>query len=251
MSYTSTSIRSKWTKNNWLIKHQDLRKHVPSTMLFNKMNLTSMLSDYSIVYFKPTDGSGGFNIVRISKKSQGYETQYKTVTSFHKTMNDLYNYLHRFSNKRSFLLQKGITLARTNGKPFDIRVMVQKTNNGEWVSTAVCTKIGDSRKVATNYNQGGKIDYFHQTMSGAGYNSASIQKIEEKLKQLGVSVGNHFDHYIKGFRELGLDVALDSKGELWILEVNTRPQIYPLKNLQDKELYQRIIYYAKQYGRFT
>ncbi|MGO4373811.1 hypothetical protein AB4Z21_24220 [Paenibacillus sp. MCAF20] len=35
----------------------------------------------------------------------------------------------------------------------------------------------------------------------------------------------------------------------WILEVNTKPQFYPLKKLGDKTMYNRIISYAKQYGR--
>lgn len=98
-------------------------------------------------------------------------------------------------------MQKGIQLAKTKGRPFDIRVMVQKTNQGKWVSTGLFTKIGRPGKVATNYNQG------------------------------------------------GLDVALDSKGKPWILEVNTRPQFYPLKNMKNRKLYQRMVTSGKQYGR--
>jgi hypothetical protein len=48
------------------------------------------------------------------------------------------------------------------------------------------------------------------------------------------------DRNRKGFRELGLDVAIDKRGRFWILEVNTRPQFYPLKHMWNKQLYQRI-----------
>lgn len=157
--------------------------------------------------------------------------------------------LSRFSNKRPYLLQKGIQLAKTNGKLFDIRVMVQKTKKGEWISTAVFAKIGSPGKIATNYNQGGSLGLFQPTLTGAGFHSTSIQSTEEALKQLGVSVAKNFDRHLKGFQELGLDVAVDNKEKLWILEVNTRPQIYPLKYLKDKKLYHRILSYAKQYGR--
>lgn len=250
MNYRSNSIKSKWRKTKWLLQQQNLRKHVPQTMLFNKKNLRSMLSAYATVYFKPTGGAGGFNIIRIQRKPSGYQTQFNTVKSSYSTMDRLYRMLYRFSNQRSFMLQKGIHLARTNGKPFDIRVMVQKTNKGKWVSTAIFTKIGKQGKVATNYHQGGKIGYFKETMSGAGYNKSAIQRSEAGLKRMGVSVGNNFDHHIKGLRELGLDVALDSVGKKWILEVNTRPQFYPLKHMRNKRLYRRILSYAKQYGRF-
>ncbi|WP_256761140.1 YheC/YheD family protein [Cohnella sp. WQ 127256] len=249
MKYKSSSIKSKWLKTKWLLKQPDLRKYVPTTMQFNRANLQAMLSKNSTTYFKPTGGSGGFNIIRITTESKGYKTKLGAVKSYFSNSDQLYHYLNRFSKKRSYLLQKGIHLATTHGDPFDIRVMVQKTNEGKWVSTALFTKIGKPGKVATNYNQGGKVGFFHPTMSGTKYSTASIQRIEAQLKHLGVSVGKNFDRHINGFRELGLDVALDSRGNAWILEVNTRPQFYPLKKMRDQKLYRKIVSYARQYGR--
>ncbi|WP_239615525.1 YheC/YheD family protein [Cohnella mopanensis] len=247
--YRSSTIGSKWTKTKWLLKRQDFQRHIPQTMMFNKHNLTTMLTSHSVVYFKPTNGSGGANIIRIKKRARGYQTQSNSSKAVYSTKDELFNSLKRYSARRPYLLQKGIALAKTSGRPFDIRVMVQKTNAGDWVSTAVFTKIGRPGKVATNYNQGGKIDFFRSTLSAAGYHAASIQRMEAKLKRMGVSAGHCFDRHMKGFRELGLDIALDSEGKPWILEVNTRPQIYPLKHLKDKGLYRRIISFAKQYGR--
>ncbi|OAB44946.1 YheC/YheD family protein [Paenibacillus antarcticus] len=249
-NYRSITIVSKWKKTSWLLTQRNLSKHVPSTRQFQRDNLTSMLSDYSTVFFKPTTGSGGVNIIRIRKVPKGYQTQLEATKSYYSTINALYSKLNQFANKRSYVLQKGIQLATTNGKPFDIRVMVQKTNKGVWHSTAIFTKIGSPGMVATNYNQGGKLGYFNQTMSGSGYNLIKIKQLETELKQLGVKVAKNFDRHMKGFRELGLDVALDSMGKVWILEVNTRPQFYPLKNMKDKALYRRILSYAKAYGRY-
>ena len=247
--YRSSTIVSKWKKTSWLMTQRNLRKHIPRTRLFQRDNLTSMLSDYSTVFFKPTAGSGGANIIRVKKVPRGFQTQLKTVKSHYSTMNALYKKLNRFANKRSYVLQKGIQLARTNGKPFDIRVMVQKTNKGEWRSTGIFTKIGSPGMVATNYNQGGKIGYFNQTVTRSGYSLTEAKRLKTQLKQLGVKVAKNFDRHKRGFRELGLDVALDSRGKLWILEVNTRPQFYPLKNMKDKTMYRRILSYAKAYGR--
>lgn len=249
MTYKSSTIKSKWKKTQWLLKDSHIRPYVPKTMTFSKINLSSMLSSYSTVYFKPTNGSGGVNIVRITKKDGGYQTQHNTVKKNYSTQEKLYTELKRFAGTKKFLLQKGIKLAKTNGKPFDIRVMVQKTNKGNWVSPGLFTKVGNPNKVATNYNQGGSVGYFHKTLAGAGYNDEAIRSMETRLKQLGVSVGHNFDRNYRGFRELGLDVALDNNRRPWILEVNTRPQFYPVKNLKDKTLYNRILSYAKQYGR--
>ncbi|KRF21652.1 YheC/YheD family protein [Paenibacillus sp. Soil787] len=249
MKYKSLSVKSKWIKTKWLVKHRKLRKFIPRTMLFNSKNLNLMLSAFSTIYFKPTGGTGGADIIRIKRKDSGYQIQLKSVKSYYSSRKSLYIKLRRFSKKRSFLLQQGIVLATTKGRPFDVRVMVQKTTKGKWISSAIFTKIGRTGKIATNYHQGGKLGYFFQTMAGAGYKSASIRRKKAKLDRLGCAVGSQFDSYKNGFRELGLDVALDVKGKPWILEVNTRPQFYPLKHMKDKSMYRRILSFSKQYGR--
>lgn len=249
MNYKSTTIKSKWTKTKWLLKNADVRAYVPKTLRFNRRNLSMILSQYPTVYFKPTTGSGGFNIIRIKKQGNGYQIQHNSEKNHCSTLEALYGKLKKHARKRSYLLQKGIHLATVNGNSFDIRVMVQKTNNGIWKSSALFTKIGKRGKVTTNYHQGGQIGYFKNTLSQAGFSYARVKRKEAELKRLGRSVGRIFDRHGSRFRELGLDVALDKTGNAWILEVNTRPQFYPLKHLKDKSMYRRITSYAKQYGR--
>ncbi len=249
MSYKSKSISSKLTKNGWLLKHSRLQSYLPPMKPFNKRNLTAMLNRYSVVYFKPTTGSGGNHITRIRKQAQGFRARSRSKNTFHSSIDSLFRQLNKQASLRPYLLQKGIQLAAANGKPFDIRVMVQKTNKGKWISTALFTKIGKPGVVATNYNQGGKIGFIRPTLSRAGYTADQCSRMEFKLKQMGADVGGCFDQHLRGFRELGLDVALDAARRPWILEVNTRPQFYPLKDMKDKSLYRRIVSYAKQYGR--
>lgn len=251
MKYKSTTIKSKWTKTKWLLKDSYIRSKVPHTLPFNKKNLAAMLDDYTTVFLKPTNGSGGHNIIRIRKTGSGYQTQKNTTTTSYSTATQLYRGLNRIAGTKPFLLQKGIRLAKSKDKPFDIRVMVQKTKEGNWVSTALFTKVGNPKKVATNYNQGGTIGTFSKTMKDADFSSTFTPQLEAKLKRLGVAVGKNFDRNYKGFQELGLDVAIDSNGKAWILEVNTRPQIYPLKALKNKSLYKKILSYGKHYGRFS
>lgn len=248
-TYKSSSIKSKWRKTKWLLQQPAMRPYIPRTRLFTKKNLTSMLSSYRTVFFKPTGGSGGSNIIKIKRISNGYRTQLNRKKTYYPTMNKLYKELSHFANKRSYILQKGIQLATTRGRPFDIRVMVQKTNQGKWISTGLFTKIGRKGKVATNYHQGGSVGYLSPTLSSAGFEKADIAYKEAELKELGVAVGKTFEQHNRRFRELGLDVALDEKGRSWILEVNTRPQFSPLKNMSNRKLYQRMVRYGKQYGR--
>jgi glutathione synthase/RimK-type ligase-like ATP-grasp enzyme len=248
--YASSSIKSKWTKTKWLLNDPGLKSIVPETRLFDINSLEQMLNSHPVVYFKPTNGTGGNKIIRIDQPAtQIYRIQYKSNKRTFSSIDSLHKHLDEFANGKSYMVQQGISLANTHGNPFDLRVMVQKVNGRGWVSSAVFSKIGKPGKVVTNYHQGGKLATLRATLQGAGYSEDRIIKTQRNLKQLGVDVGICFDQNKQGMRELGLDVAIDQEGRFWILEVNTRPQFYPLKNL-DKSLHQRIIRYAKQYGRF-
>ena len=119
--------------------------------------------------------------------------------------------------------------------------MVQKTDQGLWKSTGIFLKIGRPETVATNYNQGGDIGFSPQTLTKAGFSKAQINRVEEELENLSESLGYVFNKHSTGFQELRLDVALDEYGKIWILEVNTRPQFYPLKQMKDKSMYYRIL----------
>ncbi|MCM3786251.1 YheC/YheD family protein [Neobacillus mesonae] len=249
MNYNSRTVKSKWTKTQWLMDSRVIRNYIPETSKFSRNNLSSMLSQYKTVYFKPEKGSGGHNVVKIKRLRSGYLYQYESNQKRCVSLETLYAELKKRSKGKSFILQKGIQLEKTNDRPFDIRVMVQKSRSGVWRTTGVFTKIGLPDNVATNYHQGGTIELFRETLLGAGYNSSVIQKIKTNLKKLGEAVGKVFDKQLDGFQELGLDVALDRSGELWILEVNTRPQIYPLKLMKDQRLYRKILSRAQLYGR--
>ncbi|MNO08528.1 hypothetical protein D3C81_2312260 [compost metagenome] len=51
-------------------------------------------------------------------------------------------------------------------------------------------------------------------------------------------------------KEIGLDIAIDEQHQIWILEVNTLPALFPFKSLENKDIYKKIYRYAVSYGRF-
>ncbi len=164
-------------------------------------------------------------------------------------MDDLFRELKKTARGRSYLLQKGIYLKTSNGRPFDLRTMVQKSKRGKWVATAIFVKLGLKNKVVTNYHQGGRLALVKPTLLRAGCTAAEIEDYLRRLKTLGLKTARCFEGKSRRFKELGLDVALDRKGRLWILEVNTRPNFYGLKTLPDKSLYRTVIRYGAGYER--
>ena len=51
-------------------------------------------------------------------------------------------------------------------------------------------------------------------------------------------------------KEIGLDIAIDKSWNIWILEVNTKPALFPFKKFfKDPSIYKQVEKYANAYGR--
>ncbi|MBO9600092.1 MAG: YheC/YheD family protein [Cohnella sp.] len=246
----SISIKSKWKKTQWLLSDRELRRFVPETRVFNRMSLIKMTSRYRMVYFKPTGGTGGNGIARIERTAPGkFSVRKDWRTTKPPSIGALYVQLKKIARGRSYLLQRGVHLRASGGRPFDIRVTLQKGRTGRWVPTVMFVKLGKPGKVVTNYHSGGTLALVDPTLRRAGFTASRIGQYKRQLKALGLQTARCFNRRSPRFKELGLDVALDRGGRLWILEVNTRPGISALKSLRDKSLYRTVVKYARQYGR--
>lgn len=246
----SLSVKNKWTKTKWLLSDSGLRRFVPETKPFTRNSLNGMTARYKMVYFKPTTGTGGGGIARIDRTGAGKFRVKKDARTFEASSTaSLFGLLQKIARGRSYLLQKGIYLQSSGGRPFDLRMTMQKAEGSRWVPSTMFVKLGKRNKVVTNYHQGGKLELVGQTLSRAGYSPAQIEHYKRRLKELGMQTARCFDRRSPRFRELGLDVALDRNGRLWILEVNTRPNFSALKSLADKSLYRTMVRYGKMYGR--
>jgi len=250
MGSSSISVKNKWVKTKWLMADPALRRFVPETKLFRRSALNKMVRQYRMIYYKPVDGTGGNGIARIERTSSRKFKVKKGTRSFEvPTLQSLHDKLRAMAKRRGYLIQKGIYLKKSGGRPFDIRVMMQKSARGRWVPSGTLVKLGLPNRVATNYHQGGSLRLIEPTMRRAGYSSLQIKRYRRRLNSLGLRTARCFQRRSANFKELGLDVALDRNGRLWILEVNTRPNIYALKTLSDKRLYHTVVRYGKQYGR--
>ncbi|AZN41200.1 YheC/YheD family protein [Paenibacillus albus] len=244
------SIKSKWTKTKWLLSDRNLRRFVPETKPFTIKSLKRMTGKYKMIYFKPTGGTGGGGIARIMRgPGSRYHVKKDMRSAEVNSRRALYRKLKAIAGGKSYLLQKGIKLSTCSNRPFDLRVTMQRSKRRKWVPTVMFVKLGKPGKVVTNYHQGGKLALVEPTLRRTGYNKAQVANYKKQLKKLGMETAKCFDRRSKKFNELGLDVALDRQGKLWILEVNTRPSFSALKSLNDKSLYRTIVRYGRNYGR--
>lgn len=245
-------VQSKWTKTNIMLKSEYLRQYMPTTKLFSRSSLQSMLSDYGMVYVKPINGMHGNGIIRVERTtvpSIGYRFQMNTKAIFSTTFDQLFKQLVKQKKKRSYLVQRGIHLLRHQKRRFDIRVMVQKNLRNEWEVTGIIGRLAHPAKIVTNYHSGGTPMAIDRLMADHS-TSSELAAFKNRLRKLCISIANNLQETYPNLKELGVDIAIDAKLHPWILEVNTSPDPFIFRKLPDQSVFQKVYRYAKAYGRF-
>lgn len=264
-------VSSKWAKTKVILHNPALAAYIPDTRKYSYSALIDMLAVYATVYIKPDRGTYGTGVMRAEQrivslapsaqkeedsKSQAppkeekvmYILRYGKTAEIFSTSEQLHDMVLSRTQGKLYLIQKGIDLLTHHERPFDLRVLAQKTPSGLWETTGMLGRVAAPHKIVTNYHNGGRIHEVHTLFKEHMDPSESAAAIQQ-LKQLGVQIGGQLELTYPGLKEIGLDVALDQHHDTWLLEVNTLPSIVVFKLFPDKSIYRKIHRYAAAYGR--
>ncbi|MHA6481585.1 YheC/YheD family protein [Paenibacillus sp. strain BS8-2] len=242
-------VRSKWTKTKVLLRSSEMHEYIPQTKQFNRESLQSMLQSYGMVYVKPISGTYGNGVIRVERdrESGGYRYQIETKERSFPTMDALYHSLQAYASRKGYIVQKGIHLLKHKSRRFDLRVMVQKNLSNRWETSGIIGRLAHPHKIITNYHSGGTLMAIEQLMS-SHLTSTEVGALKNKLRQVGVMTAKQLSTTYPGLKELGIDIAIDTKFHPWILEVNTKPHPYIFNKLADKSMHRKVTRYAAAYG---
>jgi hypothetical protein len=226
-----------------LLTRQELSQNVPDTRWYSKKTLKSMLDRFKMVYIKPNNGTGGRGIMRVEKLEEGYKYQFMTKLRTFDTLADMTLSMEKQFDNDRYVIQQGIHLLRHNGRLFDLRVMVQKNNKGEWETTGMLGRIGHPKKIVTNVCRGGSVKSVEALLKN---HVPSISEYVKRLNHMGSRTASQLNKTFPRITQLGLDIGIDRQLHPWILEANPRPAIYGFKYLNDKSIYQKIVRYQNK-----
>ena len=204
------------------------KTHVPPTKSLSFEQLNFFIRQYGKVIIKPVYGSKGRGITIIEKNKHVYQVYHTLSRKYDSPSSELNSkqisvphsqirqfYEETFPEPASFLVQKWIQFKEFNGRPFDIRAVVQKNGKNRWQITSRVGRVADEKGQITNLNQGGKM--------------VSLSELELKInyrviRRFCLGTAKAFEKLYPWTAEMGIDLALDKKGKLWYIETNFCPE---------------------------
>ncbi|MDQ0188666.1 YheC/YheD family protein [Alicyclobacillus cycloheptanicus] len=230
-----------------------IRKFLPPTRRYRHETVRSFLNQYGVVYLKPQGGSRGRGIMKVWRRDGAVYVQHTVYAPKRfASVDEALTYIDQKRGGQGYVVQRGIALAKVHGRPFDIRVMMQKdVPGGQWLYAGMVAKVAGKGSAVTNValSRGAVMRVEEALKQGLGWNAVSIRRCKNQMIQLAKRAAKHFDTY-QPYREIGFDMAVDTNGRIWLLEENTAPS-HPLfaKLKADLSMYRRIQFRWGRYQR--
>jgi hypothetical protein len=243
--------RNKWLKHLYLVGSNKLAPHLLETKLFTKANFRNMIRKYRHVIVKPVKGSRGRDVVQVSvigNKRYRVHLEGKSITIWGNKK--VYRYLKRKVRSESYVIQRRVPRATVKGRPFDLRVIVQrKSNTHLWEVTAKVAKVAGKGYIVSNITRSkGTLLLVDKAIRKSSIKHFSTTTLNSRIDRLAILTAKRLDKFFKGHPIYGLDIGIDELGHVWLIEANLYPFMSHFQKLKDKTMYHRIMEYKKGFN---
>ncbi|NDI36302.1 YheC/YheD family protein [Chengkuizengella sediminis] len=238
-----------------LSKNINLQKYLPeSYSLKNYSMLKMMCSKYHTVFLKPSQGSLGRGIIRVTRQSNGaYRCHFTNVNGSHsEKFSNLRKVYAKISGKlktKRYQIQQGIPLIKVNQRPIDFRALVQKNLHGEWEITSIVGRIASNNHFVSNLARGGTLSSVKEALMKSNLPKHEVKNTIRRLHLSALKIAEGLEDQISNhFAELGVDLSIDVNGKVWMIEVNSKPSKNDNTSLNENKIrpsVKKIIQYAR------
>jgi len=218
----------KWDIYN-LLEGTEAFKHVPESHLNpSSAKIKEMLDPHKFIYLKPTGGSLGIGIYRLTyNPKRGYYVRFrrggKNVLLRFSKFEPLMSLLNRSSGRLNhYVAQQGIRLIELDNCPIDFRFHLTKNMNNQWVVAGIGAKKAGKGSVTTHVRTGGQLmtpDHVLKQMFGSRADQVLASAKETAIK-LAEAIERKDQHTLG---ELGFDIGIDQNERIWMFEANSKP----------------------------
>jgi hypothetical protein len=222
-------LKGKWSVHKVLIQHPMVSMHLPKTQPFlHASQLFRWFKEHDSVVLKPEAGSQGKGVLIITQTGAtdyallGRTLQNQAISQQFPTRIALFEWLTAFVGHRNYLLQQYLTLTTEEGFAYDIRVLIQKGRKGIWEQTGMAARVGTSKSITSNLHGGGRGTDVLPLLEKQ-FDPDRVNAMITIINQLSASIPPLLEQHFGRLAELGLDIGIDHIGNVWVIEVNSKP----------------------------
>ncbi|MBH5317252.1 YheC/YheD family protein [Paenibacillus sp. GSMTC-2017] len=251
------SFFNKWDLFKWLKESKSTKPFIPTTRrLVNVSGLGHMMSMHTYLYLKPESGKAGNGIMTVKlqrEKTLPYRLKVqedkKSSTYNCSSIQKLWSRIQKQSGGEAYIAQQGIQLAAINDNRFDLRALVQKNKRGIWELTGLGARVAATSSITTHVPRGGKIEDPEKLLTHS-FNSEKAHMLIQQTKRVTLLIAKQIER-ASGQRlgEMSMDLGVDSSGNLWFFEANSKPMKFDEPHIRQKSLERIFQYGAYLVGR--
>ncbi|MGE5450034.1 MAG: YheC/YheD family protein [Methanomassiliicoccales archaeon] len=213
----NSHLPNKWECYLWLKTDPLLASHLPETRLYKSIkDIEKLLANYPEIYLKPRAGARGSGIARLSRSGHFYQLiSAAGKTQQLSTLGNLPSYI----KTNSYIVQQGIRFWNYPSF-YDLKVLVQNTGSS-FVVTGKIARQAEAGRVTTQLHQGGEALLLHEYLSKLPL--AWQDRLEADVDRIALQTAKVLANRMPRLGEFSLDMGLDQKGKVWIIEANGKP----------------------------
>lgn len=252
VQFLGHGLAGKWEVYTILSRYPDIRPHLPETdRVYVSQDVLAHLARIGDVVIKPLGGSLGRKVIRITKGSantvhlsgrDGYNRPFSATIP----ASQLDLWLRKQLPTARWLIQPYLELSTPDQRPFDIRVLVQKNGQGEWEIVGKAIRQGQPGGLTANLHGGGQGIGFIPFMQR--HFPDQVERIARQIDELSLKIPPLLEKSHGPLVELGIDIGVDRHGNVWVIEVNSKPgrSLFAWTGEKDVQMrsVQNIVHYA-------
>ncbi|CAH1195889.1 Endospore coat-associated protein YheD [Paenibacillus allorhizoplanae] len=221
---------------------------LPHAMKYSRENLVKAMSRYVSFFVKPTNSSVGKGVLKVSvMPDQIWQVWWSNQLPRQLAEQQTIDFIDEKVNGQSYLIQETIPLSMYEGRPYDLRVSVQRGDKGQWGVTGIAGKVAADGRHVTNLAKGGEAVRCEKLFLNNGFDPVVKRKqVEEAALQIAESLSLQ----IPSISDVGMDMGIDHQGAIWLIEVNGRDQRYQYKHLNLNKTFYRTYETPMLYAKY-
>lgn len=250
LPFTGYGLGNKCRIQSHLVQSAYLKPYLlPTEQVKTAEAFIAFLKKHESVMLKPINGWGGRGIIRVTLHKEHFTVQRDGKENQQLPRSGLGRYIRGVLGTGRHLMQKWIDIRGSKGSVFDIRALVQKNGSGQWQTTGMAVREGKRGKITSNIKSGGDAFDVSQYLT-----KEFGVEMGEKLTETVAEVANYIPSFLeKSYKsrlsELGIDLAVDTSGKLWLIEVNIKPGKMIMKRVYGQKAWEQSLHIGFQYAR--